>query len=67
MFGFDPRVNQWGCIACYNHKKKDGKHYCALGKKDISDLHNCPIGGESYNLDKALDHFRKIRSDRSEE
>jgi hypothetical protein len=38
------RVSDWGCTACYLHKREDGKHHCSYCDERIEELLICPLG-----------------------
>jgi hypothetical protein len=39
-----PKMDSWGCAACFHHIKIDEIDYCNYAEKNIDLLPVCPIG-----------------------
>jgi hypothetical protein len=47
MLKIGSKVNEWGCVACYNHRKNDNVDLCTHIFESIELLALCPLGEDS--------------------
>jgi hypothetical protein len=59
------KANIWGCVACYNHLRKDVESFCKVAHDKVIHLSTCPIGSESFAVEKAIHISRKFAKAKS--
>ncbi len=60
MLAANSKANLWGCVACYSHLRTDVESFCKAAHENIKLLDTCPIGSDSFAVDKAINITRKF-------